>query len=363
MHSLRKFKPITVFAACIASGMLILISAAGAGAQTQPDPEANSSQRAAGRISIDVEVTDKAGKPVVGLAAGDFTLLDNNRPTKLLDFNAVDAHGANAGQVRVVIVVDNLNTSFATVAPERQQLGEFLKQDGGQLAHPTSIAVLAESGLTLPQDSTQDGNALFSQIEKANGELRHFGTATGFYGESNRFQQSLDQFRQLIVHEAAKPGRKLIVFISPGWPLLSESAGQADLKERTMVFNSIEQFSTALRQSHVVLYNVDPREPGRGNPFDYQSYLKPVLKVNKAEYPYLGLQVMAEHTGGLAVVSSNNIKGEIDKAIVNASSYYTLTFESAPATEHTEYHALQVKAARPDVTVRTTAGYYVKGNQ
>jgi VWFA-related protein len=362
---------LAAIAAFIASGILILAASAGRAAaqiqvpagQAQPSPPAAGAPAANdGRISIDVEVTDKLGHPIPGLDAADFTLLDNNQPAKLLDFSAVDAHGPTAGLVHVVIVVDAINTGITVVGREREQLGEFLKQDGGELSHPTSIGFLADSGLKMQQGFTQDGNVLFASLDKANSELRIIGNSAGFYGAAERLQKSLGQLSQLAAFEAAKPGRKLIFVISPGWPMLASAGVQEDMKQRTWVFNSIVELSTVLREAHVALYSLEPFELGRRNPFYYQSYLKPVSKVSQAEYPDLALQVLAEHSGGLALVSGNDIKAEINTAIQDANSYYALTFAAAPATERTEYHSLQVKVDKPGVTVRTTAGYYVKAN-
>jgi hypothetical protein len=42
------------------------------------------------RISLDVVVTDKSGKPVPGLQQQDFTLLDDKQPQTILSFRATD---------------------------------------------------------------------------------------------------------------------------------------------------------------------------------------------------------------------------------------------------------------------------------
>jgi hypothetical protein len=43
---------------------------------------------AAGKVKLDVAVTDAAGKPVAGLQPWDFKLLDNGEPRKILSFRA-----------------------------------------------------------------------------------------------------------------------------------------------------------------------------------------------------------------------------------------------------------------------------------
>jgi hypothetical protein len=39
-------------------------------------------------VHLDVVVTDKAGRPAPGLSVTDFTLLDNDRPRKIVSFQA-----------------------------------------------------------------------------------------------------------------------------------------------------------------------------------------------------------------------------------------------------------------------------------
>jgi hypothetical protein len=43
-----------------------------------------------GIIQLDVTVTDKSGRPVTGLGASDFTLMDNGHATRLVSFHAFE---------------------------------------------------------------------------------------------------------------------------------------------------------------------------------------------------------------------------------------------------------------------------------
>jgi VWFA-related protein len=311
-------------------------------------------------ISIDVAVTDKQGHSIKGLKQEDFTLLDNKQPRKIVDFHEVDTHQVAAGAadpVQVIIVVDMINTDFTVVAREREQLGEYLKQDGGHLAHPTSLAILTEKGIRMVQASSEDGNQLLTTLEGANSELRMTGRSAGFYGAQDRLNWSLDQLSQLVAYESTKPGRKLAFFLSPGWPLFPNASVDATDKERKWVFGALVGLTNALREAHLTLYSLDPHMLGRTDPFYYQSYLKPVSNVNQAEEPYLGLQVLSAHSGGLDEVTGMDVLGEINTAIRDAEGWYSITFEPPVPDRRNEYHGLQVKVDKPGV-VRTTAGYY-----
>ncbi len=312
------------------------------------------------RITLDVVVTDKAGTPIRGLTANDFTVLDNKDPQKLLDFRSVEAKGPTADAVHVVIVVDMINTGFQVVARERSQLSAFLKENGGEMPNPTSIAVMAETGLKVARGSSRDGNALQLAFTKTDSELRSVGRDAGFYGAGERLDKSLDQLRQLASYEAQQPGRKMILFLSPGWPLFPMAGDQADLKQRTQVFNELVRFTNGLRESDIALYTLDPYELGATDPFEYQQFLKPVTQARDAQYGHLGLQVLSVNSGGQVLVSGRDVTGELNRAIRDGAVSYELSFEAAAGERANEHHALQVKVNRPDAVVRTTKGYYAQ---
>jgi hypothetical protein len=126
-------------------------------------------------ISIDVEVSDKLGHHLTGLTQGEFTLLDNKQPAKILAVHEVDTRNPASDPVHVVIVIDTINTDFDVIAREREQLQEFLKQDSGKLAHPTSMVMLTDKGISIEKASLRDGNALVASLDGTNSPLRMVG--------------------------------------------------------------------------------------------------------------------------------------------------------------------------------------------
>ena len=86
----------------------------------------DASGKKVGRITLDVTVTDPAGKPAAGLTEADFTLLDNHQPAKIVSFQAAD--GPDSTQA--ILLVDEVNNSFQNVATERNQIIKFLSRDG-----------------------------------------------------------------------------------------------------------------------------------------------------------------------------------------------------------------------------------------
>ncbi len=160
--------------------------------------QAQQSEPANRRITLDVVVTDKSGKPVPGLQQQDFTLLDNRQPQKLLSFTAVEGGAQTADPpLDVVLVVDEVNTAFSRVSYARQELEKFLKRDGGELPRPVSLAVLSDKGLAMSNLSTRDGNALAAELSENKAGLRTVTRSQGIYGADDRVGLSLNALHQL----------------------------------------------------------------------------------------------------------------------------------------------------------------------
>jgi len=340
-----------------ATSVCLLLAASSAGCLAQAAGAAAPAPSGPQTITIDARVTDKLGHHLAGLQAQDFTLLDNKQPAKILDIKEVDGRDAT-DPMRVLIVIDAINGGFDVVARERGELTDFLNQDGGGLAQPTSLAVLTEKGVSIEKSFITDGTSLNATLAKFQNELRTATRAAGFWGATEKLQWSLDELGRLATYESSLPGRKLVIVIGPGWPMFPWAGTQESDKERRWAFNTIEAFSNELREGRVTLYAIDPFILGQTNPFYYQNYLKGIAKANDAQYGDLALQVLAAHTGGLVQDSGSDIKGGLNTAIRDASACYTITFEAPPIDRKNEYHDLHLQIDKPDALVRTTAGYY-----
>jgi VWFA-related protein len=92
-----------------------------------------------GLIKLDVVVRDKSGKPVPGLGAGDFTLLDNDQPQKILSFQAFDGATARPDPpVEVILVIDTLNLQSQQIPLATSEAERFLRRNNGHLASENS---------------------------------------------------------------------------------------------------------------------------------------------------------------------------------------------------------------------------------
>jgi VWFA-related protein len=316
-------------------------------------------------IAITVEVTDKSGHPFSGLEASDFKLFDNKQPEKILAFRAVDVAHPPAVPIRVQIIIDAVNSDAGLVAQERDGVSAFLRQNSGKLDYSTSIWLLENAGLTQIAGPSQDGTALLTSLNEAPHLLRVFNRSAGVWGDSERTGQATTLLKEMISPESRTPGRKLVLFLSPGWPMLFNF----EPDQPKSVFDDIVKISNGLRESCISLYTLDPSTFGNnfqpsgsiGRSTSYEGFLKGVTKSGDAHYANLSLQVLSQHSGGQVIIEGNDIEGEISTALRSASGWYDLVFERAPGGRATEYHAIGVTVDKPRVKVYTTAGYYVNG--
>jgi VWFA-related protein len=330
-------------------------------------PQAMSSSRPAAsdhKIKLDVVVTDHAGKPVSGLQQQAFSILDNKQPRPILSFNAeTGATLTPDATTEVVLVMDEVNTSFQRVSYERDEIKKFLGANEGKLAYPVSLVFFTDLGTQIQAAPTRDGNALIASLDKNENGLRTIRRSTGIYGAEDRVQLSLKTLTGLAATLQPKPGRKMIIWISPGWPLLSGPRIELSNKDAQGIFNSVVNISTALRQARIALYSVDPlglADIGGTRTTYYEEFLKGLNGPNQAQIADLSLQVIATQSGGKVLYGSNSIVNGIETCTQDLNSFYVLTMDAVPADRANEYHALQVKVATPGLTARTRYGYYAQ---
>lgn len=161
-------------------------------------------------IILDVQVRDKSGTPIRGLQQQDFTVLDDKHPQKIVSFQAVDAGAAVPSDppVEIVLIVDALNASVRAFTYEREGVQKFLQQKGGKSAGPLSVIVF-------PDDTTVKGS----------------GDAVG------RTNLSLKTLDSLAATMEKRAGRKLMIWVSAGWPLLTGPNTQLSSEQERQIFH------------------------------------------------------------------------------------------------------------------------------
>lgn len=314
-----------------------------------------------GRIHLDVTVTDAAGKAVTGLQPWDFTLLDNSQPRKILSFRSFDGVAVKPDPpVQAILLIDTSNLPFQQVAFVRSELRKFLLENGGHLSQPVSLFLLSDTALRVQPRPSADGNALVGVLDQIKGSVRTIDTAASGEGLLERFQLSIRQMTTIAENEAQMPDRKLLIWVGPGWPILNSANFRMGDKDQRRYFDSIVELSTKLREARMVVYSVSPADSTSTGAytFTYQSFLKGVKSAKQADNGNLALKVLAIESGGRILGPDNNLAGQIDSCIADASAFYTLSFDPPHADRADEYHELNLQIDKPGMIARTSSGYY-----
>jgi len=332
--------------------------------ELRPPPKAPappSSITREGRIHLDIVVSDAAGKPALGLLPPDFRVLDNDRPSRILSFRGFDGVNVKPDPpVEVFLLFDTVNLPFAQSSFVRQQIAQFLRQNGGKLAQPVSIMLLTDAGLRVQPRPSVDGNALITVLDQIKGGVHSIYSAMGADGNLQRFQLSLRQMARIAENESRRPGRKLLIWVGPGWPLLTGNNYRFSERDQRQYFDTIVELSNSLREARMAVYSASPANSADPETRDlvYRDYLKGVPSAAKADTGYLGLKVLALESGGRILGPDNDLVSQINHCIADANAFYTLSFNPLPAEHANEYHSLKVVVDQPGLSVRTTSGYY-----
>lgn len=322
-------------------------------------PEQPSHPTSGSTLHLNVVVTPKAnsGEPVSNLDQSAFILLDNGHPQPITSFRAVS--GAT-DPVKTYLVIDAININFTRLAYEREQIDAYLKSHDGKLEEPTALAVVSDTDTEATEAFTTDGHALSATLDSKTIGLRDLRRSSGFYGAEDRLGLSLRALGDFVTKAGNIPGRKAILWVSPGWPYLSGPGVQLTGKQVNGIFQQIVTISRQMREANVTLYAVDPLGAGEGpgRTFYYEEFLKGVRKPSQVELGDLSLQVLATQSGGLALSSSNDVASLLQRCADDTRASYEIAYKAPPADSSHEYHEIQVKVAGAPLVARTRQGYY-----
>ena len=305
-----------------------------------------------GLFSIDLAVTDAAGDPVSNLAPWDFTLLDNGRPAKVRTVR--NSLAASEPPPEVIFVIDTVNLTPEQLTQTENSVARFLQRRNGRLDAQCFLYRLTRDGLFSSLRSSTDGALLLRELEGTRTLWAVWGAARRGSGTLGSWESgmtpnrlSLRALGAIALNQRDVPGRKVVVWIGPGWPV-----NGGDIS-----FDELTELSTRLREARITLDNLNvwlnPVPP-----FDYRDYLEAPRSQENMRPPHMALQVIATHTGGLVLDSSEDLDGDIDRCAAEVRNFYTLTFNPPHTSQMDEYHDLGVTVARRGMTVRGPTGYY-----
>jgi VWFA-related protein len=375
-------------------------------AQKQKEEQAPVIRTFADLVLIDVQVLDRAGKPVRGLKQEQFTLLEDDKAQKLLSFDYYDIEAIEtAGRQDTQPVVVSLG---AVASPEKVrelvrdrrmivlfydltslQPDELLRAvDGGQRfireqMTPADLVgvVLFGNRLGVLADFTNDRDFLQAAIARLapgkDAQLAQTLEATAPAGEETVTEDTGAAFtpdetefnifntdRKLAAVEGLCellrpiPGKKSVIQFTGG----ITQTGQENRSQLRAATN-------AANRANVSLYTVDARGlqaalPGgdatQGSAagtamFSGQAVFRQASSRNESRET---LSTLASDTGGKAFYDTGDFKEVFAKVQEDSSGYYLLGYYSSNPARDGRWRRVRVRLNLPGAKLRFREGYY-----
>jgi len=335
---------------------------------------------------LNVRVNDTSGKPVSTLNQADFTLYDNDQTRKLASFRSQDGAASGAHFIFVIDAVNNFTKQIQTHAKE---LERYLKQGNGPLPYPVALGVFSGVSIAVGQPS-RDRAALLSELKTRTDDLHATGCITvqdhgntsaaaytlgGMGGtraqnqqelicKNDRFVKSVNALSEIARKQKDIPGRVILIWLGPGWPMLTDKAFTPDPPDlKRSFFAQLVSLSMSLREAQMTVdavaspdESINPQTPNVRD----SEFFGGVSSPDQVSAAHFGLHVLAHQTGGRIFIENKDVAAQISACVADADSYYVLTFDSPPATDFGEYHTLAVKVNKPGVDVRTNTLYFAE---
>lgn len=320
----------------------------------------------------------------------------------------------------VAFVVDDLSLSFESTFAVRKALNRYVES---QLQPGDLVAIIrTASGVGALQQFTSDRRLLKLAVDRVQWDSRSRRSVASFeplsptfltspgtpslvsestYGSDPASTEKVDGLRRTMtgvgslaaVEFIARgvqrlPGRKSIVLLSEGFAEMFQSRMNGGL-----LWNALTRMLDNVNRAGIVLYTIDARglqtagltaedngavrdwraPTGAGGPggsgitvggdADAQGgVLRDALanRNNELINSQESLQFIADQTGGLAFMNSNDIGRAIDKVLADQRGYYLLGYAVPADTPLTGWNqgAVHVRVTRPHTHVRTRQGFF-----
>jgi VWFA-related protein len=352
----------TAFSAALLAGFICapIFIAAAAATQAAPSPDKT------GAVTLNVVVTDKSGAPVANLQPGDFKLLlDKKHPHQIASVKAFSGIGnSTTSPDQLILVLDAVNAPIMPITFEMKSLTSFFQENGGQLVLPTTLVIFTEEARdqekTVISKTTRDGKELQDFMDTAIPGLRTNVQGSDWFDAMDREMASLELLDRLTIWASNRPGKKLMIWLSPGWSLAeSGNIQNANQKDLQRIFDSAVWYLTKLREGNTTLYIIPPGQAGRE--LDSENYINGADQPDHVDFGHLLLQVLAQQSGGEVVWDSNgDVAPFINKFIQDAKAYYQLTFTPSSAAHPNELHSIKVEVDKPGLKARTSTIFYAQ---
>jgi VWFA-related protein len=298
-----------------------------------------------------------------------------------------------AGRI-IVLFVDDLHMQFRDTA----RIRDLFKRIGKTLIHEGDLYGIVSTGpSSLSIDLTYDRTRLDEAIKKISGSgLKPSEIISGpessqgptelRYRAHVAFSTAYELLKNM---EKVSNRRKAILYVSSGYDFNPFAAARAGLPEGSPFlsrpgaqFNpndplgandparqgqqfadadlalELNEVTRAANRANATLYTVDPRGlvagPDLDEEVDPQEWNRYIMKTQDS------LRTMAENTGGIAVVNSNDFDKFLKRIDNETSDYYVLGYTSKNPDPTKRTRRIEVKVSRPDLTVWSRTSYSLR---
>lgn len=382
---------LSVAAAFVALGAALLAS----GGQDQ-QPTLRSTTRL---VQVSVTVQDRDGRPVRGLTAADFTVMDRGKAHPVAHFAVQDEEARRAaspatsspstfsnvidgrmGTGATILLFDVLNTRDVDRIRARDHVIKFLRE----LRPDERIGfyVLEPGGFYILHDFTRDASSLLATLNRVfnvspaplagsedtirlpdrvgDGLDEMFESwilgaqqrMQGFFLEQ-RARTTAEVLELLADRFGGVQGRKSVIWVSSAFPLYFSDG--LFLKSMSP---EVYRATRALSHADVTIYPVDAvglEGAFAGRPADKQRAFTTIA----SQAPRFDTSsLIAAQTGGRAFRNTNDLRAAMQRAVEDADHTYVIGYYPIDEQWDGRYREIKVKVARKDVRVRHRNGYY-----
>ena len=337
----------------------VLFLAAGSSAARQAPAQVPQFRAQADLIEVDVSVLDGQRRPVLGLTAADFTVIEDKVEQTVTAFAEVQLSTPDqAGAAWVREVPRDVETNrlgdrrlIVLFLDDTKGMDPLTIQTAKKMCHATIdqlgsddlAAVVYAANQRLSQDFTSDRARLHAAIDRFDFS---YGTRPLF-----TLNMILDSLATVTNR------RKTVFYVSLGEYFnrnnlgpMRDIYGDPQGPQRVLLHEMQEVFRKA-RLGNVNVYTVDPS--GLKAP---SNALGPMPGEFQREF----MQIIAGETGGRALVNTNAPDRDVPGIFRENSSYYLLGYRSTNAATDGKFRRIQVRMKRRGLNARARSGYYAR---
>jgi len=297
------------------------------------------------RVIVDVVVSDSDGKPVSGLTAADFSILEDGKPQKIRSFDVHDfdlisdslpqlprslptntfvnvPSGPERGPL-YVLLLDLIDMGIDDQPRAREQLLKFIRSK--PLGTRFAIFVLSD-GLYLAQGFTENRNVLADVLDPKNPHS-HIPRIFLYADNYQPYFSAPRALIQIAKFLADLPGHKNVIWLSASFPS-SVMPSSDPATEALNASDEIKEATNAMARGQIAVYPVDVRGVVVTNVSSRPQggAMETTSDSAALNASYMTEQEIARATGGRAFFSTNDVSGALKDATETGAHYYTLTY-------------------------------------